>query len=138
MNKCWLLKFKGDRNQKIYKHQEVHHVNLVKDNIPGYHIALDALLLEVTMPEDTMCILYNTQNNESEQCKKIMGDYLWAQEHETVDPSYAYLRGQVEKHVSIRWKEIIKKHRLDYSRRRTSFRRVRTKGRQVFRRHWQC
>ena len=102
MNKYWLLKSNGDRNQKIYKHQEVHHVNLVKDNIPGYHIALDASLREVTMPEDTMCILYNTQINESEQCKKIMEDYLWAQEHGTVDPSYAYLRGPVEKRVSMR------------------------------------
>ena len=103
---CWLLKerFKGDRNQKIYKQQEVHHLKLVKDNTPGYHAALDALLLEVTMPEETMCLLYTTQINESEQCKTIMEDYLWGQEEGTVVPSYAYLRGQVEKHLSITMK----------------------------------
>ena len=63
----------------------MYNANLVKDNILGYHIALDALLLEVTMPEYTMCILYTTQINENEQCRKIMEDYLWAQEHRTVD-----------------------------------------------------
>lgn len=100
---CWLLKerFKGDRNQEIYKQQEVHHLKLVKDNIPAYHKALDALLLEVTMPEDTMHLLYATQITEREQCKKIMEEYLYAPEKGTVEPSYAYLRGEVETHLSI-------------------------------------
>ena len=63
----WWLKerFKGDRNQDIYKQQDVHHLKIIKDNIPGYHTALDALLLEATMPEKTMCLLYTTQINES-------------------------------------------------------------------------
>ena len=100
---CWLLKerFNGDRNQEIYKQQEVDHLKLVKDNLPAYHTALDALLLDVTMDEKTMCLLYTTQINESEQCKKIMEDYLWDQEEGTVEPSYKYLRGKVEMYLDI-------------------------------------
>ena len=72
---CRLRKerFKGDRNQEIYKQQEVHHLKLVKDNIPGYPTALDALLLEVTMPEDTMCSLYTTQIQRKRTMQKYCG-----------------------------------------------------------------
>ena len=108
---CWVLKerFKGDRNQEIYKQQEVHHLRIVKDNIPAYHTALDAMLLEVTMPAGTMQFLYATQSTESEQCKKIMEDYLYAQEDGTVEPSYAFLRNEVETHLSILKKRKIRK-----------------------------
>ena len=55
---CWMLRerSKGDRHQEIYKQQEVHRLRLVKDNLPAYHTALDVLLLEVTMPAETMVL----------------------------------------------------------------------------------
>lgn len=74
---------------------------LVKDKVPAYHIALDALLLDVKMPEPTMELLYITQIEQSEQCKKIMDDYRNPIKKGTLTPSYAYLRKEVEDHLNV-------------------------------------
>ena len=88
-------------HQEIYKQQEVHKLMLVKDNVPAYHTALDALLLDVKMPEEPMELLYTTQIEQSEQCKRIMDDYHYAPQKGTVTLSYAYLRKEVEDHLEI-------------------------------------
>ena len=110
---CWLLRerFKADRNQEIYKAQEVHVLKLIKDNIPAYLTALDGLLLDLTLPADTMELLFTAQIETSEQCKKTLEEYHYEIQKGNLEPSYAHLRKEGELHIEILKKRDIKKER---------------------------
>lgn len=74
---------------------------LLKDNVSAYHTALDALLLDVKMPDPAMELFHKTQIEQSEQCKKNMDDHHYAIQKGTLTPSYAYLYKEVEDHLEI-------------------------------------
>ena len=62
---------------------------------------MDGLLLDVTMPPDTMELLFARQMEMSEQCKNIMEEYRHAIQKGTLVSSYAHLRREVEDRIEI-------------------------------------
>ena len=59
--------------QNICIEREVHDA-LQKDNAPAYLLALDSLLLEVDISDETLEVLFSKQMEQSTQMVEIMKD----------------------------------------------------------------
>ena len=80
----------AETQQNIFTGREIHVLQLQKDNVPGYLIELDALLLEIGIDKTTLEVLFSTQMEKHEQLTRIMHDYNYGIQRGTCPRTYEY------------------------------------------------
>ena len=79
----------------------MHDLVIRNDNVPAYLVALDTLLLEVTIEASTMEVLFSRQIENSPQCAKVWDKYETDTQELTYDRSYLTLRKMVESKLAV-------------------------------------
>lgn len=79
----------------------MHELALQKDNAPAYLLALDSLLLEVTISYKKLEGVFSKQMEQSTQLEEVMKLYSKGVMKRTNPQTYNYLRGEIDLHLSL-------------------------------------